>query len=370
MELKIEKPITMRVPSAAAIAMLHALPPSPRTVLSMQSLSPLFDFAGGDVAEALTSWERIDDVIMGGVSSSRLVAAEKGEGVVFEGRLRSDGGGFCGQRMRLLAEPLDLSSSDGMFIDCEATNVGADPSKRVWKMAIRTKQDRGEVVYQAPFTPPATRTAVQMPFSSFRLVRGPRLVPGVPPLESSMTNETYQVSIVVSKFEVSETGAALQGFEEGLFALKLFGVGTYVQAEAPVTAAPKMPRALTEAEQKAAAPVVIKLLRPLLGLLFGETTRRRRAATNLLEKRGTSRLARFKLAWAWRASGKAGVFGALRKTLAVGLRDASGQALSLPIRLLFKTLGLVRRSIKAVKNLTSGGQKDGLQAKIDAVPLK
>ena len=63
-------------------------------------------------------------------------------------------------------------------------------------------------------------------------------------------------------------------------------------------------------------------------------------------------------------------FGALRKTLAVGLRDASGQALSLPIRLLFKTLGLVRRSIKAVKNLTSGGKKDELQVKIDAVPLK
>ena len=130
---------------------------------------------------------------MGGVSSSRLVAAEKGEGVVFEGRLRSDGGGFCGQRMRLLAEPLDLSSSDGMFIDCEATNAsGADPSKRVWKMAIRTKQDRGEVVRQAPFTPPATRTAVQMPFRPFASSVGLGM-PGVPPLESYMTNETYRV---------------------------------------------------------------------------------------------------------------------------------------------------------------------------------
>ena len=49
---------------------------------------------------------------MGGVSSSRLVLDAKGEGALFEGRLRSEGGGFCGQRMRLLAEPLDLSSAD------------------------------------------------------------------------------------------------------------------------------------------------------------------------------------------------------------------------------------------------------------------
>lgn len=308
-------------------------------------------------------------VWQGGVSSSRLVAAPgEGNGAVFEGRLRSDGGGFCGQRMRLLAEPLDLSSADGIFIDCEATSVGAEPSKRVWKMAIRTKQDRGEVVYQAPFTPPASRQPVKMPFSSFRLVRGPRLVPGVPPLDAAATNETYQISLVVSKFEVSETGAALPSFEEGLFALKLFGVGSYVEAAVPAMA-PQVPRALTEAEQKAAAPAMIKLLRPLLGLLFGEATRRRRAATSLLEKRGTSRFGRIKLAWAWRTAGGAGMLGALRKTAAIGVRDVAGQALSLPIRALFKALVLVRKAIKLVKSIGKG-KEDGLQAKIDAVPLK
>merc|ERR1719271_300354 len=44
----------------------------------------------------LDAWERIDDVIMGGVSSSQLVA--DGDAVSFEGTLREEGGGFCGQR--------------------------------------------------------------------------------------------------------------------------------------------------------------------------------------------------------------------------------------------------------------------------------
>ena len=136
-------------------------------------------------------------------------------------------------------------------------------------MAIRTKQDRGEVVYQAAFDVDTKRTVVRLPYSRFRLVRGPRLVAGVPPLSAAQVNETYQMSIVVSKFEVSESGSALADFEEGLFALRLYAVGTYVET---LTAGPTptLPRALTEEEQKAAAPAMIKLLRPLLGVFFSE----------------------------------------------------------------------------------------------------
>ena len=48
--------------------------------------------------------------------------------------------------MRLLSEPLDLSSQAGVYLDCEAD---ADAPRRAYKVALRTKQDRGEVVYQA-----------------------------------------------------------------------------------------------------------------------------------------------------------------------------------------------------------------------------
>ena len=93
---------------------LRALPSRTVARSSSRSVLPL---AAASVAVAevplltssnLDAWERIDDVIMGGVSSSQLVA--DGDAVSFEGTLREEGGGFCGQRLKLLTEPLDLSA--------------------------------------------------------------------------------------------------------------------------------------------------------------------------------------------------------------------------------------------------------------------
>jgi hypothetical protein len=77
-----------------------------------QCLSPLFQFDAANRNESLSRWERIDDVIMGGISTSSLL--DEGpkvnpESVVFRGIVREEGGGFCGQRSKLLSEPLNLS---------------------------------------------------------------------------------------------------------------------------------------------------------------------------------------------------------------------------------------------------------------------
>ena len=352
------------VPAMSAAAAAAAAPLLTRRV-------PLFSFVGAGREEALGMWERIDDVIMGGVSSSRLVlATDAAGGAIFEGRIREQGGGFCGQRMRLLAEPLDLSSASGIYLDLDACQVGV--GTRVLKVAMRTRQDRGEVVYQRAFQPTARgRELVYLPFDEFRLVRGPRLVPGVPPLSPRQANETYQISLVVSKFEVSETGAPLASFKEGPFALRLFEVGTYRYVEgaagaaglAAATAADAMfapapvpvPRALSEAEQAAAASPLLRILRPVLGLLFGEAARRRRAATLLLQGRGTGAFGRWRLGWAWRAAGTAGLLGAARTTCALALRDVAALALTLPAQLLFRTVVLVSRAVRWLKAQVSGG---------------
>ena len=92
-----------------------------RPVLASAATTTLFDFQGTDRDATIERWERIDDVIMGGVSRSRLVAAD--DGTSFEGRLRSEGGGFCGTRLKLLAEPLDLSAASGLYIDCAADDI-------------------------------------------------------------------------------------------------------------------------------------------------------------------------------------------------------------------------------------------------------
>lgn len=332
-----------------------------RAPLSMADTNtPLFSFEGDQAAReaALEAWERIDDVIMGGVSSSRLVL-DKESGAVFEGRLREQGGGFCGQRMRLLAEPLDLSAFNGLYLDCDASDV--DVKARVLKAALRTRQDRGEVVYQAAFKPAGRgRETIRLPFNSFRLVRGPRLVPGVPPLTASMTNETYQISLVISKFEVSDSGAALSTFREGPFSMRLFEVGAYSETQPTLGTPLSLPTALTDKEQAAAQPALIKLLRPLLGLLFGETTRRRRAATLLLQSRGSGWLARAKLAFRWRMA-RGGVFGATWTTATVVGRDMAALAISLPVRLLFR---LVVFSSRALKWVLAKSRKGGPQSSV------
>jgi hypothetical protein len=342
-------------------SLLHAVPSVRRTgtlnAATSTALTPLFDFEGTGAENAISAWERIDDVIMGGVSSSKLSLDETS--AIFEGRLRSEGGGFCGQRMRLLAEPVDLSDAGGLALDVRATDAGADPSKRVWKVAIRTKQDRGEVVYQAMFEPPrGGRSVVKLPFDSFRLVRGPRLVPGVPPLSAADTKQTFQISLVVSKFTVSEDGSALPGFEEGPFALRLFSVGTYNDG---ASSAPSigLPRPLTKEEQEAAAPLMLRMLRPLADVLFGEGSRRRRAATKLLIARGTGRVQRAKLGWSWRARAH-GTLDAARITAGVALRGAAGAALSIPLRLLFKIIFTTLRAVKKIRNTLTGVQEPKL----------
>ena len=49
----------------------------------------------------LAVWERLDDVIMGGQSSSSLTAAGDGSGADFSGDLIIEGGGFCGARTKV-----------------------------------------------------------------------------------------------------------------------------------------------------------------------------------------------------------------------------------------------------------------------------
>ena len=52
----------------------------------------------------LVNWERIDDVIMGGQSSSSLQPSGNGQTAVWSGDLIIEGGGFCGTRNKVSRE--------------------------------------------------------------------------------------------------------------------------------------------------------------------------------------------------------------------------------------------------------------------------
>ena len=85
---------------------------------------------------------------------------------------------------------------DGLYVDCEPE---AECLRRVWKLTCRARQDRGEVVYQATLKPqPVGRQRLFVPWSDFQLVRGPRLVPDMPPLSVEDVNATYQVNLTLT----------------------------------------------------------------------------------------------------------------------------------------------------------------------------
>jgi hypothetical protein len=139
--------------------------------------TPVFNFDAAPEATAAL-WERIDDVVMGGVSSSKIVVNDKG--AEWRGIVRTDGGGFCGTRTAALDAPLDLSKADGVYVDAILTS-DADVARRAWKLTLRTAASRSEIVYSAewaPRGPDGVGGPTFVPFSDFKLVRGPRIVEG------------------------------------------------------------------------------------------------------------------------------------------------------------------------------------------------
>ncbi|CAE8648008.1 unnamed protein product [Polarella glacialis] len=300
----------------------HAATPGTLDTPQERMLAPLFSFTGDEAerAQALAQFERIDDVIMGGMSKSQLVDGGAG-GAAWKGLIRTDGGGFCGQRTRPFAKPLNLTGADGIYISCRLSS-DEDSERRVWKLSLRTGEGRGEVVYQAPYKPSAaTMQPVFVPFSDFVLVRGPIAVPDAPRVTN--VSAIYQIGFTCSKFVIGPTMLGLEGFRNGTFQLDVAELGAYAVAQtidSPLAAQPS-PKMMPEKEVQQNRPLLLKLLLPVLGLVFSEAGRRRRRAAGLLRGRGASRLDLVRLGW----NSKRNLFG--RSFLASALQTA-GQGVS------------------------------------------
>ena len=329
-----------------------------------QTLAPIFDFEAAP-ADAADLWERIDDVVMGGVSSSKVVAGDaRGE---WRGIVRTDGGGFCGARTATLEAPLDLSGYDGLYVDAALVSDD-DVARRAWKMTIRTGASRGEVVHSAEWAPSAGARGAPtlLPFEAFKLVRGPRLVEGAPPLAADDCASVYGVGLTLSKFAAAKADgtATVENFRDGPFAVDLFAVGAYGAAAAAAPAAKR----LSVGGSKANSPgnpvktngvligALLAVLRPVAALVFSEEARRRRQARKLLVASG-----KCASSWAARRYGqrvvKRGVKG-LGATAArvAGLREAAKDGLaflvSLPLRLAFRAIFALARVVRKLSGKT------------------
>ncbi len=310
------------------------------------SYQPIFDFSLVDPSikhKSARSFERIDDAVMGGISTSALRDVPHRSHAVWSGTCRTDGGGFCGVRTLPFAAALNATGQEGMYMDCAlASDDEAD--RRVWIMTVRTDSSRGEVVYQAEYDlkramvevkkkkkkervddleeekeDDATSWArVLIPFDEFRQVRGPRLVPDGPKLDTS--RGMYQIGLTMSKFKMARNTTELENFRPGYFELRIRRIGFYksdnnnmmvataekgVVADADTTSvgtattmmsssslnSPLVPDTLSKEEAANKRPLPLKLLLPMARLFFSERANRRKSAMRILrEERNMSRL--------------------------------------------------------------------------------
>ena len=348
-----------------------AVEPAPTPTPEPEDTSASFDLldlrsgASDAVAVAAQAWERVDDVVMGGVSSSAIGPDLAGRDcLVWAGKCRTQGGGFTGCRSVALKTPLDLTAFDGISIVC-GLESDDEPARRTWKATVRTQNNRGEVVYQASFVPPVASkdptskdgflpAEVRIPWESFRLVRGPVVVPNVPPLSADQCSAVYGLGLIMSRFGPN---GPMPDFRDGPFRLALHSYGVYVSNGEGVEPPTTLPRAAMLGDRSSEnsgrtknSPLSL-VLGPLIKLVFSEKARRRRRCRELLKERyGIGEFgARFGKGRRMKAARLGGELNAFKEGARELVRDAVAAALTLPLRGLFVLISKVSALVRAVK---------------------
>jgi len=222
----------------------------------------------GSAADLEARWDALDDVIMGGKSSSSLsvLVPEGGEGgegggsgrggAVWEGELVLEGGGFCGTRTK--------KGALGVAFGPPSAEAGAPPPPsapsalsslpRFDGVELRVRSDRGqtfklnlktaaqedvpEATYQAlvDTAPGGAWATVRLPWSAFVATRRARFDAAAPPLAEvaragGPAAVISQVGLVLSRFEF-DGAPNLRCGGPGAFRLEVGGGGVGLFREA------------------------------------------------------------------------------------------------------------------------------------------
>mmetsp|Transcript_14088 Transcript_14088/g.45027 ORF Transcript_14088/g.45027 Transcript_14088/m.45027 type:complete len:177 (+) Transcript_14088:629-1159(+) len=169
------------------------------------------------------NWGQLDDVVMGGVSSSRLsILGEAGnKRLVFEGSTsRENNGGFCSFRSRVFSPPFNLSGYDGLAFTAKCRDGLR------YKLQLRDNTGWDSVGYAAGFdVPTGGDVEVKIPFASLVANFRSKSDPGACPI---MRESIYSIQFVLSAFEFDK--AMNPCFKEGDFRLELGPIRAYREA--------------------------------------------------------------------------------------------------------------------------------------------
>ena len=205
--------------------------------IQVKPLAPL-DFGAGGIIPS-DAFIRLDDVIMGGQSSSSMrqegIPGSGSTYAVWEGELVHTGGGFCGTRTApgVLDSVRDMSAYDGFRLRLRA---GRDQiGTRRFKMNVKTKAMEGtpEAVFQVSFDVPESRGGggwvnVDIPFDTFSAVRRARVdyKADIPVLDAVQRANIASVGLVYSRFEYNGAPNP-RGAPPGSFRLDVSCISAY-----------------------------------------------------------------------------------------------------------------------------------------------
>ncbi|GAB5353807.1 hypothetical protein AAMO2058_000065500 [Amorphochlora amoebiformis] len=160
---------------------------------SKETVTPIFDF-GWTPESAVDSWSSLDDVIMGGTSSSEVNFV--GGNLRWSGTVVSEGGGFCGMRTAMEEKPLMLADADGIKL-----RVKGDGNRYKFTIGLKSTDTK----YQHPFnTQKGFMEEIYLPFEAFVGLSTENknfANYSAIPLSEIDRSQVDSMNIVISKFE-------------------------------------------------------------------------------------------------------------------------------------------------------------------------
>jgi uncharacterized protein YbjT (DUF2867 family) len=175
---------------------------------------PIFDFTKPS-DEIKNIWGALDDVVMGGVSSSSFQIRENT--AVFTGNVSTaNSGGFASVRTKNFSPLLDLSGYQGVKL-----RVKGDGQR--YKIFLRTESTWDGIGYSYSFDTVANNWLdIQIPFTDLFGVFRAKVVKDCPPIDVS---KICSLQLMLSKFEYD--GALNPKFNPGVFALEVSSIQAY-----------------------------------------------------------------------------------------------------------------------------------------------
>jgi hypothetical protein len=190
-------------------------PPSPSVIVQANGNSVVFDFVNGNANQDLAqTWGAVDDVVMGGVSNSQVVASP--QGAIFTGNVSTDNsGGFASVRTRNFEPALNWGRYSGVEL-----NVRGDGQR--YKFLLRSDLGWDSVAFAHSFDTIAGQwTTVKIPFSTLIPVFRAKTLPDTVINPASIRS----VQLMLSKFEYDR--ALNPKFTAGKFELIISSIGLY-----------------------------------------------------------------------------------------------------------------------------------------------